>query len=270
MKYYLPEFDLTKFPKVFAGQRDRWATATAACFVDSSRILVASFLNKKVYLIKLEGFEILDEITLSHYPDLMDYQDGVIACSCRPDGERVGCVTLLSLEDDQLYYTKDIITNLRQTHGVRLKGNEVYVTNTDDVDTGIWSINVETGSKRKVVQVKHYPKDLYFIGDKTLVVSSSSRPSALGKVTESESILYLFDSEFQEIERIEFFGQTDCIAVKQDKGCITLQAQDSLLFFGLNPLRIIGTEKGFNFPHGVAWEDHLIVTNYGDNSIDII
>lgn len=35
MKYYLPEFDLTKFPKVFAGQRDRWATATAACFVDS-------------------------------------------------------------------------------------------------------------------------------------------------------------------------------------------------------------------------------------------
>ena len=46
MKFKLPDFNLEKYPTVFAGQNKRYATATAVSFVNDDLILVASFLNK--------------------------------------------------------------------------------------------------------------------------------------------------------------------------------------------------------------------------------
>ena len=51
MKFKLPDFDTTNFPKAYVVNRLRIATATDVHFVSDTKILVASLANKKIYFI---------------------------------------------------------------------------------------------------------------------------------------------------------------------------------------------------------------------------
>jgi hypothetical protein len=275
MKYILPDFDLTPFPQVYVGQRSRYATATAVSFVNETTILVASFLDKKIYLIDLPSLTILNQLSLTYYPDMMDYKDGTIITSNRPDGERFGCITICKLVNNDLQLTKEIKTDLRQTHGCRiLNENKIVVTNTDDFKRGIHFFNIQNETSTFFAKFKFFPKDVFLVEDKILIVTSNSRPNALNKVRITDFIIYLFHyPSFRKLDEKQFYGQTDCFAMSGEHGFITLQGQDSLLHFTLvnNKINIIGEIGGFNFPHGIAaLNDTVIVTNYGDNSIDIL
>jgi len=277
MKFKLPDFDLSKYPKVYAGGRDRHATATAVSFVDENTILVASFLNKKIFLIDIRGdIKIISEIETNHYPDLMDYKDGLIIISNRSDGERFGGVSLFRLNGNEITHIKDVvIKKLKQVHGCRIiDDNNIVFTNTEDKYRGCYFMNLNTEETTSINNFKYYPKDVLIMGARMLIVTSSSRPSSFGKVIETGSFLYLFEyPSLKEITNIQFFGQTDCITVSGNNGFITFQAQDSLFHFKIENdiLTNLGTIPNFNFPHGVAsLNDKIIVTNYGDNSIDIL
>lgn len=272
-KFYLPEFDTSKFGKIYAGNRSRWATATAVCFVDSNRIIVASFLNKRIYLIQLDTLVILNEISTPYYVDLMDYKEGLILTSNRHEHESIGSVSIFHLENNTLHFEKNLLyEELKQLHGCRIiNKNEGVVTCTMDGDKrGLFWINLTTGSILNEFRFfEYYPKDVYLLEDKFLVVTSNSKPDP-NKVIETDSYLYLFDYEFNLIDKLNFFGQTDCITFTKDQGFITLQAQDMLLRFGIenNKVQNLGLIEGFNFPHGItSFEDKVVVTNYGDNSI---
>ena len=79
MKFKLPDFDTTNFPKAYVEQRTRIATATDVRFIDDFKILVASLANKKIYLIDISnGIKIIDQIDTPHFPDLMDYKNNFV------------------------------------------------------------------------------------------------------------------------------------------------------------------------------------------------
>ena len=275
MKFKLPDFNLEKYPTVFAGQNKRHATATSVSFVTDNLILVASFLNKKIYLISIENgdFTIIDEITTNYCPDLIDYKDGLIITT----GNGYGVISIFNFIDNKIVFVKDIVKKqIDQIHGCRIIDNDnVIVTNTsNNTYRGCFYVNINSGYVRQFNNFKHYPKDILIINDRILISSSSSRPSATNKVTVTDSILYLFEyPSLKQIDELTFYGQTDAVCLSGEDGFITLQAQDSLLHFKLidDKLSFIKTIPGFSFPHGIASNDtNVIVTNYGDNSIDIL
>jgi hypothetical protein len=127
MKYKLPDFDLSEFPVIYVGNRVRYATATAVSFIDDVTILVAVFLSKKIYLININNdeFNILDEIILNHYPDLMDFKDGLIVTSNRTNNDKLGCITILELKNNKINFVREIISkNNKQIHGIRIIDNK--------------------------------------------------------------------------------------------------------------------------------------------------
>lgn len=278
MKYKLPDFDLSEFPVVYVGNRVRYATATAVSFIDDVTILVAVLLSKKIYLININNdeFDILDEITLNHYPDLMDYKDGLIVTSNRTNNDELGCVTILELKNNKIIFIREIISkNNRQIHGIRIIDNEnVIITNTSTFEKGCYFMDLKTEKTTKFNQFDFFPKDIFIINNRMLISTSGSRPSGLGEVKITNSKLYLFEfPSMKKIDELEFFGQTDCISFNNQDGFITLQGQDSLFHFKLidDKLSYVKLIDGFDFPHGVAsMNEKVIVTNYGDNSIDIL
>lgn len=279
LNYKLPYSDLSKFAKVYAGERERWATATACCFIDNKIIIIAEFLNKKLYLI-----DISDELIIKHtidtnyYPDLMDYKDGLIATSCRIDSEQQGAISLYEINDNKINFLKNIMfDDLRQLHGVRIidKNTCIITCTMDGNERGIFFLDINTEkTTQRFNDFKYYPKDIFLTDNRIFIISSSSRPSALGKVKITDSILYLYSyPELNKIDELQFYGQTDSLCFENEDGFITLQGQDSLLHFQLKNDKLTnkGEIKGFNFPHGCALKNKkLLVTNYGDNSIDII
>lgn len=278
MKFNLPDFNLTRYRKVYAGNRSRYATATAVSFIDGDTILAASFLNRKIYLIDISngGFKIKNSIDTAHYPDLMDYKDGVVVVTNRVDGETIGGVSIFKLSGNMLVFKKHIMTpKITQSHGVRIVDEDnIIVTNTDDNNRGCFFLKLSDGTFNSFNNFEHYPKDVFIKDNRLLISSSSSRPSPSNGVTITNSILYLFDyPTLNKIDEVEFYGQTDCITVTGNDGFITLQGQDSILHFKVenDKLTINKTIEGFNFPHGVAsFNNKVIVTNYGDNSLDIL
>jgi len=278
MKYKLPDFDLSEFPVIYVGNRVRYATATAVSFIDDVTILVAVFLSKKIYLININNdeFNILDEIILNHYPDLMDFKDGLIVTSNRTNNDKLGCITILELKNNKINFVREIISkNNKQIHGIRIIDNKnVIITNTSTFEKGCYFMDLKTEKTTKFNQFDFFPKDIFIINNKILISTSGSRPSGLGEVKITNSKLYLFEfPSMKKIDELEFFGQTDCIALNNQYGFITLQGQDSLFHFKLidDKLSYVKLINGFDFPHGVAsMNDKVIVTNYGDNSIDIL
>jgi hypothetical protein len=279
MKFKLPDFDLSPYRMVYAGERPRYATATAAAFVNDNKILVASFLNKKIFLIDItdNNFNIISEISTPHYPDLMDYKDGVIVVTNRTDGDfEAGGISVYSLIDDEMSFKKTIIIkNLNQIHGCRIIDEKNFIiTNTTNNERGVYSVNYDTEKTNMFNNFEFFPKDIWVYDDKILIISSHSRPSGTGQVKITNSYLYLYEyPSYKKIDELFFYGQTDALTYHNGDGFITLQGQDSLLHFKITNDKIENVKliDGFDFPHGVASNgDKVVVTNYGDNSIDIL
>ena len=279
MNFKLPDFDLTKHRVVYAGDRPRYATATAASFVDNNTILVASYLNKKIYLIDITDntFNILSEVSTPHYPDLMDYKDGVIITTNRTDGDfNPGGISVYNLIGNEILYKKTIIIDrLNQLHGCRVIDEKNFIiTNTSNNERGVYTLNYDTEKTQIFNDFEYFPKDVWVYDDRVLIISSHSRPSGTGKVEITNSYIYLYEfPSYKKIDELLFYGQTDSLTYHNGDGFITSQGQDSLLHFKINNDKFENVKliDGFNFPHGVASNgEKLIVTNYGDNSIDIL
>jgi hypothetical protein len=278
MNFKLPDLDLSKSHIVYVGGRGRYATATDAVFVDDNKILVASFLGKKIYLIDISSnnFNIIDQIDTVAFNDIIDYSDGLIITTNFPSsGLKHSTVSIFELKNNKITNKKNIKFPELKTHGCAIvdKSN-VIITSTYSDKRGIYFLNLETEKYRIFNDFEHYPKDVYIKDDRLLILCSAISPSRKNDPTVGESILYLYEfSTMRRIDELHFYGITDAVCLNGQNGFITLQDQDSLLHFNLidDKLSYNKLINGFNFPHGVASKNNkLIVTNYGDNSIDII
>jgi hypothetical protein len=277
MRFFLPEFDLSKFFQVYGGNRKRYATASGVVFVEDNLIVLVSFLNQMIYLIELNEntYTILDSIKINGCPDLVDYKNGIIVTSNFPSFVKYSSLTIMKLENKKIKIIKEIKLDEFNAHGITIiDDNNYLVTNTKQTTRGLYFINIDNGITRKFDNFDYFPKDI-FISENRLVVSSSlSLPSTTNKVEVKNSKIYLFDfPSLTKIDEVEFYGQTDSISMNDTHGFITLQAQDEIIYFTLenDKLTIIKNIGGFSFPHGItANYNKVIVTNYGNNSFDVL
>lgn len=278
MNYKLPSFDLSKYFKVYAGQKTRYATATAVSFINNNMLLAAQFLNRKIYLIDLSnGFDIINQIDMKYYPDIMDYKDNMIITANFPClGIKEGSVSKFKLENNKILLDKNIKLPNNRTHGCKIVDqNNAIITSGGDNSRHLMFLDLNTESYTTFNDFEFYPKDVYIKdNNRLIVVTSFSRPATHNKVEVKSSFLYLFSyPDLQKIDEFEFNGQTDSVSMSGENGFITLQPEDSLLHFTLknDKLKYEKLIGGFSFPHGVACFDNKIaISNYGTNSIDVL
>jgi hypothetical protein len=277
MKFKLPEIDLSGYDYLFCGNGKRKATSTDVIYISEDRLIASSLLSKKLYLVSVDGEElnIIDEITTDGFIDLMDYKDGVIVASNASVDGLYGSASIFKIVDDKIISVKTInAPNRIRTHGCLIVDDKhVIIGSNDERAAGLYFLNIDTKEFYKTIKYSLRVKDLCFNGDKLLVITAETAPSE-GQVTVSNSILYLYDFKSMELlNSLTFKGQCDAISMVGEDGFITLQCEHSLIHFKLqdNGLKFIKLIDGFNFPHGIDSRfGKVLVTNYGDNSIDIL
>ena len=277
MNYKLPELDLSKSPKVFVGNRSRWATATAVSFVTDNLILVASFLGKKIYLIDLDNMKILTETNTVDYPDLLDYKDGLIGIAQRNGHGKFGNIGLYELKDNIIKHIREIdLKNYTELHGIRVIDENKIIFTDKSKGRGVHILEWKTDKISSYNNFKFFPCDIFLLNNQILVLTTETKPnnSGLKNYNTKLSHLHLFDfPSFKEISKVSFEGQVDCISYDNNVGFITVQNDDSLFHFSIQDNKLYANgfvKKDFSFPHGVAMKNNkVIVTNYGTNSLSI-
>jgi|688.fasta_scaffold00011_23 hypothetical protein len=278
IKFKLPELDLSQYKKLYCGKETRLATATSVSFVDYNTILVPSLLGKKIYLIDINNnsFNIIDEIDCGVYIDLIDFKDNTIITANALSPEHIdGSISIFKLENRKIKFIKEIIVkkNLR-VHGCRFIDNDnIIVASNDKLNSGIYFINLNTNEHTNYVKFNDRVKDILIKDDKLLIITSENAPTKNGEYIDNNSTLYIYDLQsMKKLGELVFEGQVDSICMNDNNGFITVQGKHSLLHFELNGNELIYKKyiSGFNFPHGIAtMDDKVIITNYGDNSVDI-
>lgn len=278
MNFKLPDFNYQKHPKVVVGERTRWATATSSCFVNDNLILIASFLNKKIYLFDIENQKIINEIDTKKCPDLMDYKDGLIVTSERDDYGKVGSLGIFKLIDNKITYKKNVeFKEFTELHGVRfIDSNQIVFTNKAK-DKSLCLFNLSTNKVNIIKNFEYPPCDIFILDNKILAISSETKPNSNGfnYYEVKMSHIHLLETlSLDEIDKISFEGQVDSICFENGVGFITIQSNDSLYKFELKENKLLGigeVKNNFNFPHGISMRNGKIcVTNYGTNSVDIL
>jgi hypothetical protein len=239
--------------------------------------LVASLANKKIYFIDITNeIKIIDEIDTPNYPDLIDYKNGDIITANNPIfklGETHGSISLFQLINDKLFFKKNIILENIKPHSCNfLDKDNVIVCNVGDNKTGCLILNLNEEKYTIFNNFKNYPKDTY-ITENNILLITSGKASPNIKNENITSNLYLYDKNYLKLDEIEILGQIDGITLNGENGFITLQNEDAIIYFKLlnNKFEVIKKINGFDFPHGISsLNDKIIVTNYGDNSIDIL
>jgi hypothetical protein len=277
MKYYLPDFPLDNYTKVFAGEKQRYATATDVKFIDDKFLIAAQFLNKTIHLIDYtNGFKVIDSIVNNQCPDLIDYKDGFILTSNMPYmGNDGGGASIFKIENNKIVFIEDFHIRKTRSHGCKIiDGNNFLISSTGDMNHGIFSINRETNSIENIYNLKKDIKDLDLIGNDLFLTVTQTRPNHMNSVQYKQStITWLNYSNLEVIDEIFFDGQSDAIAIQGDIGFVTSQPTNEVICFKIGNLKleIIDKIKGFDFPHGIdVYGDLIAVSNYGDNSIEII
>lgn len=275
----LPKEELKIPPEVTVGNRNRFSTVTAVSFITETLLLVATFNSKRIRLIEIledNSYNILDEVKTRHCPDLMDYKNGVVLTSDYPHGEPNGHASIYDIINNKIIFRKEIVLKNTKAHGGRILDDKtIIITSNSDHNRGCLFIDVGSGEILKNFNnFQYYPKNVYIGDNKLFIVSSESLPQ-IGKITIiKKSILNVFDiNTFEKIDEITFDGQTDSIVMKDEKGFITVQGDDTVVCYTFidNRLEYIGRITGFNFPHGIdAIENKIAITNYGDNTVKIL
>lgn len=275
LTFNLPDLDLSKDEFLFCGNGKRKATATDIIAISDNLILVSSLLGRKLYLIDIsESFNIINEIDCEGYVDLMDYKDGIIATSNASYKGLKGSVSLFKIIDNKITSLKTITFEKdNRLHGCLFIDKEnLIIGSNDEYNPGIYFLNINEEKLYSFIPFKLRIKDLCFYKNKLLIVGSETSPGGV-KTKVITSILYRYDYKTMElIDSIIFNGQCDAICVNEDIAFITLQCEHSIIKINLNnKLENLEEIKGFNFPHGCDFKNQkLFVTNYGNNSIDII
>lgn len=261
-KVYLPSLDISKLRDVYIGHRHRRSTATAVRII-GDKLVTAHFLGRMLYLLDMQG-NALSQIPTVFETDLMDCNGPLVACAHLFDKK----ISLFNLNNNRFSFYKFIGINHIRLHGIKIKDNQIAVTTTD----GVVFVDI-LSEKQSFFKIQHQPKDVLFRDDLMVVPISKTDPQMEPYDTIPNSSQIFLYKNLKLIDKASTNGQPDAICMRGDEGWVTMQDIDSLCHFELkdNRLRVLDYIPGFYFPHGIDCnEEFLAVTNYGDNSIDII
>ena len=244
-------------------------------FINNNLIVVASLLNKKLYLIEINenGCLIINSVDTKHYPDLIDYKDGIIVMGNDPYKDSYGSVSIYKLIENNFIHQKEIILKGISPHGIKILNESTLILTDKSVTTGgCIFLEIESEILSRFSDLNYYSKDIFINGNLLLVVSSGGHASN-NRTSSNQLILSLLDiNDFTLLDQLYLEDLIESITLTNEHIFITSQNNDSIIYCKLieNKLTFIKKIGGFNFPHGISsFENKVAVTNYGDNSVEI-
>lgn len=276
MKYYLPDFSLTHHERFYVGDKLRYATATDVKFIDNNFLICAQLLNRTLYLIDYsDGFKIVDSIKTNYQPDLIDIKNGLVITANQTYKEnQTGGVSLYEIKENKFFLIKDFLIDNVQAHGCKIIDDEnILFSSISGLSLGIFKLNIKTEKYNKIYIGDKFIRDMDFSGDYLFITSAPSTPMNSVNRGSTNKITCLNYKTLEVVNEIYFGKQCDSIIIKNDLCFLTSQITDEVFCFKIDGFNLdfFGKIDGFNFPHGMdVYEDLIAVSNYGDNSIQIL
>jgi hypothetical protein len=269
MKFFLPEVKLEGSKYLyFCKDRPRYATATDIFCLDDERIIIASMYESKLYLSRVEEgqLNIIQELKTKKPIDLFDFKDNlIVSANAFLDG-----ISTFELENNEI----KLIKNIRTPKNIRVHG--VHIIDSDRIIFASNNHLVNSISKREVYNCVKLPckaKDILIHNNKLIAIVSETYPDKK-PVNNSKTYLQIYNLETLELlNQVSFEGQADAMSIYKENIFVTIQDLDAVFIFKLKDNEITFTKSidGFNFPHGIHINlGKMFVTNYGDNSIQIL
>jgi len=276
MKYYLPDFSLTHHERFYVGDKLRYATATDVKFIDNNFLICAQLLNRTLYLIDYsDGFKIVDSIKTNYQPDLIDIKNGLVITANQTYKEnQTGGVSLYEIKENKFFLIKDFLIDNVQAHGCKIIDDEnILFSSISGLSLGIFKLNIKTEKYNKIYIGDKFIRDMDFSGDYLFITSAPSTPMNSVNRGSTNKITCLNYKTLEVVNEIYFGKHSDSIIIKNDLCFLTSQITDEVFCFKIDGFNLdfFGKIDGFNFPHGMdVYEDLIAVSNYGDNSIQIL
>lgn len=281
----LPDLTGRGLRPVYLERRARYATVTSVKLLDPETLVCASFLEKKLYLLRFDPgrrtSRILDEIATTHRgipveTDLLDAD---------PTGETLvvsnfhhGAFTQFHREGDRLVFVRDLDFDLgtSKVHGVKFLDGRILAGTVGSRPTGVRFFDLQSAKPTVHVDLPRKTQDVSFLSDREMIVLAVQGAPTRKHQTPyaSELMRVRFDLATGECEigsrRVFEDTHFDASVMHRGQLWLTDQRNDCVKRFDPETLSEIGRIDGYDFPHGIdvrfGW---LAVTNYGANTIDV-
>ena len=280
----LPDLTGPRLRPVYLERRGRYATVTSVKLLDPETLVCASFLEKKMYLIRFDRaagrHRILDEIATTHrgIPVETDLAD------VDPSGERIalsnfhhGSLGLYRRTGDRLAFVADLDFGLAaKVHGVRFLDRDRVAVTVGSAPTGVRFFDLASGRPSIHVDLALKTQDVAFVSEQEMIVLAvhgaprRRRQRAYG----SDVCRVRFDlaTGRSELGLRRTFDDThfDACVLHAGRLYLTDQRNDCVRILDPDSFDALGEIGGYDFPHGIDIRfGQLAVSNYGSNGIDL-
>lgn len=280
----LPDLTGSALRPVYLERRGRYASVTSVKLLDPETLVCASFLEKKLYLVRFDRagsrHRILDEIATTHrgIPVETDLAD------VDASGERIvlsnfhhGSAGLYRRMGDRLAFLADLDFGLAaKVHGVRFLDRDRVAVTVGSAPTGIRFFDLASGRPTLHVDLARKTQDVAFVSDREMIVLAvhgaprRRRQQAYG----SDVCRVRFDlaSGRSEVGPVRTFEDThfDACVLYEGRLYLTDQRNDCVRLLDPDSFESLGEIGGYDFPHGIDVRFGLLaVSNYGSNGIDL-
>lgn len=280
----LPDLTGRALRPVYLDRRGRYATATSVKLLDPETLVCASFLEKKLYLVRFDrkrrAAAILDEIATTDRgvpveTDLADVDPSrtQIVLSNFHHGSfghyrRVG---------DRLEHVQDLHSGLDcKVHGVKFLSNEVVVGTLSSEPGGVQFFSLAEGRPTLRVDVPRKSQDVEFLGPHEMLVfavhGAPRRERQRPYATDVARVRFDLERGTSSIVETRTWPDKHIDACARHGGRLFLTDQRNDCVEVVDPatLEIVQTIGGFDFPHGIDIAfDLLAVSNYGSNTVEL-
>lgn len=280
----LPDLTGRALRPVYLERRGRYATATSVKLMDPETLVCASFLEKKLYLVRFDlkrkTSAVLDEIATTYRgvpveTDLADVDPSrtQIVLSNFHHGSfshfrRVG---------DRLEHVQDLDSGLdSKVHGVKFLSNEIVAGTLSSEPGGVQFFSLFEARPMLRVDVPRKAQDVEFLGPNEMLVFSvhgaPRRERQSPYATDVARVRFDLERGSSSIVETQTWSDTHIDACARHGGRLFLtdQRNDCVLVVDPATLAIVQTIGGFDFPHGIdIGFDLLAVSNYGSNTVEL-
>ncbi len=280
----LPDLTGRGLRPVYLERRGRYATVTSVKLLDPETLVCASFLEKKLYLVRFDAkrrtHRILDAISTSYrgIPVETDLADS------DPAGENVvlsnfhhGSLGQFRREGERLAFVRDLDFDLdSKLHGVKFLTRDLVAATVGSSPTGVRFFDLALGKPTIHVDLPRKTQDIAFVSEREMIVLAvHGAPRRRQQVPYGSDVCRVkFDLESgrSELGPLRSWPDThfDACVLYDGRLFLTDQRNDCVKILDSDSLEDLGSIEGYDFPHGIDIKfGMLAVTNYGSNTIDI-
>lgn len=280
----LPDLTGRGLRPVYLERRSRYATVTSVRLLDPATLVCASFLEKKLYLVRFDAgartHRILDAIPTTHRgvpveTDLLDAD---------PDGVQVavsnfhhGSAGLFRREGERLAFVRDLDLGIdAKVHGVRFASRDRLAVTVGSGRTGVRFFDLPGGRPTIHVDLPRKSQDVAFRSEREMIVLAVHGAPRRQRQADygSDVCRVRFDpvTGAAEVLALRTFEEThfDACVLHAGRLYLTDQRNDRVEQLDPDSLERLGSIGGYDFPHGIDVRfGQLAVSNYGTNTLDL-